>query len=789
LYIFEPSLYFMQALYKFFFVLLIVLGNYEFSNAQGATIKGFVFDKETEEPIIFTNIVLEGTTIGVATDVNGYFALTKIPAGTYTIVVSFLGYEKYTEEITLSADETVTKKLFVKKSSIQLKEISVSAERMEAKNDVKMSVTKLTPKEMSKVPTVGGDPDLAQVLTVQPGVIFTGDQGGQLYIRGGSPIQNKVLLDGMIIYNPFHSIGLFSVFDTDIMRNADIYTGGFNAQYGGRISSIMDITTRDGNKNHLAGKVSASTFGAKVLLEGPLMKPKTLGGGGISYVLSYKNSYLDRSSKAVYDYIDQDLPFRYSDLYGKVSMSAKGGSKLNMFGFNFTDDATFQSISDISWDASGGGTNFLLIPGQSNVLIEGVISYSQYEISLDDSKGGTERPDNNRSSAINGFNMGMDFTSFQGKNQSKYGFEILGFGTKFSFTNSVNQKIEQNENTTELAGYYLYKLNTGKLVLEPSLRFHYYSSLDAFSPEPRLGAKYNVSDRFRLKFASGMYAQNLISANSDRDVVNLFSGFLSGPENLQTTFVDEEGNVKDVKHKLQKAIHVILGFELDMGQHFTVNVEGYLKRFRQLTNINRNKIFDEDDSEFDDEPEVLKKDFIIETGNAYGVDFVLKYTYNQFSFWSVYSLSKVDRWDGIQTYAPVFDRRHNVNLLASYTFGKSLSWEAGLRWNYGSGFPFTQTRGFYEKVDFGSLGDDYTSVNGELGVLFGEINGGRLPEYHRLDASLKRKFVLGENSILEASASVTNTYDRNNIFYFDRVSYQRVNQLPIMPSFGLSLTF
>jgi hypothetical protein len=769
--------------------LMMLLGSYTLLIAQGATIKGFVYDEETEEPIIFTNIVLEGTTIGVATDVNGYFALTKVPAGTYTLSVSFLGYEKYTESITVNDNDIITKKVYVKKSAIKLDAVNVSAERMEAKNDVKMSVTKLTPKEMSKVPTAGGDPDLAQVLTVQPGVIFTGDQGGQLYIRGGSPIQNKVLLDGMIIYNPFHSIGLFSVFDTDIMRNADIYTGGFNAQYGGRISSIMDITTRDGNKSHLAGKVSASTFGAKVLLEGPLQKPKSLGGGGISYVLSYKNSYLDQSSKVVYDYIDQDLPFRYSDFYGKVSMNAKGGSKLNLFGFNFSDDATFQSVSDISWDAKGGGTNFLLIPGQSNVLIEGVISYSQYEIGLDDTKGGTDRPDNNRTSAINGFNMGMDFTTFQGNNQSKYGFEILGFETRFSFTNSVNQTIEQNENTTELAGYYLYKINTGKLVLEPSMRLHYYASLDAFSPEPRLGAKMNVSDRFRLKFASGLYAQNLISANSDRDVVNLFSGFLSGPENLQTTFEDEDGNVSDVKHKLQKAIHVIFGFEWDLGQHLGLNVEGYYKRFRQLTNINRNKIFDEDDPEFADKPEVLKKEFIIETGNAYGVDFVLKYNYNQFNFWSVYSISKVDRWDGIQTYAPVFDRRHNINLLASYTFGKNLNWEAGLRWNYGSGFPFTQTRGFYEKVNFQDLGQDYTNVNGDLGVLFGEINTGRLPQYHRLDASLKRKFVLGENSILEANASVTNVYDRNNIFYFDRVSFQRVNQLPLMPSFGLSLTF
>ena len=196
-------------------------------------------------------------------------------------------------------------------------------------------VSIITPKEIKQLPSVGGEPDLAQYLQVVPGVVFTGDQGGQLYIRGGSPVQNKVLLDGMIIYNPFHSIGLFSVFDADIIRNADVYTGGFGAQYGGRISSIMDITTRDGNKNRLAGKVSATTFGAKLLLEGPIVKQKEEGGGSSSFIFSLKNSYLNQTSKSLYSYIDTNgLPYKFTDLYGKISLNGNNGSKFNLFGFN-----------------------------------------------------------------------------------------------------------------------------------------------------------------------------------------------------------------------------------------------------------------------------------------------------------------------------------------------------------------------------------------------------------------------------------------------------------------------
>ena len=159
-----------------------------------------------------------------------------------------------------------------------------------------MGFQKIDPIIINKLPSVG-EPDIAQYLQVLPGVVFTGDQGGQLYIRGGLPVQNKVLLDGLIVYNPFHSIGLFSVFDNDIMKNADVYSAGFGAEYGGRTSSIMDITTRDGNKKRHSGKISASTFGAKTTLEGPLLKLNDEGNTSISYLFSAKHSYLPQTSK------------------------------------------------------------------------------------------------------------------------------------------------------------------------------------------------------------------------------------------------------------------------------------------------------------------------------------------------------------------------------------------------------------------------------------------------------------------------------------------------------------
>lgn len=775
--------------FKYCFTLVLLLFT-SMTFAQGTgTIKGFVYDEETGEPLIFTNVYLKDTQYGATSDVNGYFSLNKIPAGEYTLISSSLGYTEISYKISLKAGQIISQKVILKKSSVDLSTFEVSAEKQEAKTNVQMSVAKVTPKDIESIPTVGGEADLAQYIQVLPGVVFTGDQGGQLYIRGGSPIQNKVLLDGMVIYNPFHSIGLFSVFETDIIRNADIYTGGFSAEHGGRISSIMDITTRDGNKNKLSGKVSASTFGTKALLEGPLKKPKTVGGSSITYLVTAKHSYLDKTDDIFYNNIENEegLPYSFTDLYGKIAFSGENGTNAKFFGFNFNDKVDY-TASKLDWKASGGGTKLVLVPNNSPLLVEAKFSYTKYEIDQQEGTGDTRR---DRSSSINGFTGGLDFTYFILKNEIKYGVELNGFTTDFNFRSETNRLIQQKENTTEFSGYFKYKFNfNDRLIIDPSIRGIYYASLSEFSFEPRIGAKYNVSNRIRLKGAGGLYSQNLISATTDRDVVNLFNGFLSGPKDLPENFKQRDGSVKTVDSKLQKAWHAILGAEVDITRKFSVNVEGYLKYFPQLTTLNRFKLFEDNASNQNKDPRLVE-DYLVEDGQAYGIDFVFNYKHKGINLFAVYSLAYVDRYDGVNTYNPVFDRRHNVNFVGSYTFGKDLNWEFNARWNFGSGFPFTQTQGNFERIDFGStgIGTDILSNNGTWGTVYDDINDGRLPSYHRLDLNLKRKFALSLESVLEVNVGVTNVYNRKNMFYFDRREQKRVNQLPVMPSIGMNLSF
>ena len=772
--------------------LLLVLGivfTATLSFAQNNDIKGFVYEESTGEPVMFCNVFLKGTTMGCSTNENGYFNITRIPDGKYTMYITCVGFDTLTYPVSLANGQTINKKFTLKESSISLEAVSITADKVEAKTETKTSVITVTPKTINKIPSVGGQADLAQYLQVVPGVIFTGDQGGQLYIRGGSPIQNKVLLDGMVVYNPFHSIGLFSIFDTDIIRNAEVYTGGFGAEYGGRVSSIMDINTRDGNKKRWSGKLGASCFGAKLTLEGPIVKAKSNDKASVTMVLSAKNSYLEQSSKALYKYASEDgLPFNYNDIYTKFSINAPNGSKVNIFGFSFNDKVNnYKALSDFGWNSWGAGTNFIVIPGKAPVMIEGNIAYSSYLSTMHEENN----PD--RTSRVDGFNMGFDFNYFMGKNTLKYGVELSGFSTGFKTrSNYGNIPIELKNYSTELGTYVKYKATLGSLLREPSLRFQYYADLNVPSIEPRFAIKYNVNDWMRIKGAAGRYSQDLVAATSDRDVVNLFYGFLSGVENIPTTF-----NGKKVSSSLQTANHFVLGTEFDLTSKLNMNIEGYWKQFNQLTNINRNKIY-QDNEENSSINALIKKDFMIENGDAYGFDLSMKYEDKHWYLWAVYALGFVNRnyekYDAgevkLVTYQPHFDRRHNVNLIVTYTAGDLRQWEFSGRWNFGTGFPFTQVQGFYEFLTFqDGIYFDYTTANGELGLIFADLNQGRLPTYHRLDLDAKRKFFFSEHTTLEVDLSVTNVYNRANVFYVDLITSEVVNQLPILPSLGLTLSF
>jgi hypothetical protein len=741
-------------------------------HGQNGTIRGNVYAKNTGEPLIGCHVSVNGSAIGATTDVNGFYHISNCPPGSYTLNATFIGYDTSSVSITVKPSGIVYQSFVLSENSIALSEISITASKQQTKNTVNISQISVTPRQLKALPSIGGEADVVQYLQVLPGVISTGDQGGQIYIRGGSPIQNKILLDGLNIFNPFHSIGFYSVFETELIKNVEVYSGAFGAQYGGRISAIVDIKSRDGNKSRPTGYLSGGPFLVKGLVEGPIKKFKD-GGTSISYILTAKKSLIEQTSTSIYKYAaDNDsigLPFSFTDLFGKVSLNNSNGSKLSFFGFHFTDGYDNPQLADIQWKNTGAGANFTLIPTGSDILVDGLVGFSKYTLAL------VQKDEESRTSDVDELTANVNFTFFKNNNELKYGLELKSLRTDFEFVNPYGIRIAQEQNTNELGFYGKYKHVVGSVIIDPSVRIQYYSALGNVTIEPRLGLKWNLNDKLRLKAAAGRYTQNLLSTSNERDVVNLFNGFLTGPE---TQVLGQDGQV--TKNKLQISQHAVLGFEYDISGKIHFNLEGYYKDFPQLIVVNRNKT------------ERAQPDYAVETGKAYGMDMTIKYEIPKVYFWATYSHGYVMRFDGKQEYPTIFDRRHNANVLLTYFPDKNATWQISGRWNIGSGFPFTQTKGFYNNLNLlNGVGTDPKTQNpSDVGIIYSNIrNGGRLPYYHRLDVSVQKKIKFTKHTNMEITASVTNAYNRENIFYFDRLRYERVNQLPVLPTLSLKFNF
>ena len=742
-------------------------------------LKGYVYEQGTGLIIPVATVAIPGTHYGAVTNEYGFFSIWKIPPGTYDLVVRCLGYEEYTQKVVITMKQVQNLVIQLTKSNVELHEVTITAARKRWERMTPVAQQRITVESMSKTPTLGVQSDLAQVLQTLPGVIFTGDRGGQLYVRGGAPIHNKVLMDGMTIINPFHSIGFMSVFDTEILQSVDVYSAAYGAQYGGRVSSVMDIRTRPGNRSNLRGTVSQSNIGYGAMVEGPLKKMTDSTVGSISYILSTKGSILRSTAPILYPWLDSlGLPYRYNDFYGKVSFMERNGNQFDLFGLHYTDAVKYRNAISSSWTTTGGGFGLVLSPSQSNFLFINRLAMSRYSADFDDpstTPKGTMY--DNLDLSLKGVHM-LDRFEFT------WAAEFSSIHTRYNYTRWDEMHMTDDLYTSDAIILFQGKILWPKWILEPGIHLRVYSAIFTLMPEPRIKARYNISENLSLNMAAGLFSQNLTATTSEQDVVSVFQGFNTGIETVQDYF-----HGKRIYKPTQQAWHAVAGLSWFDKQNLRLSAEVYVKDFYRLINFNQHQIYTY--LGYDpDYPEYLTSPYIYETGWSYGLDLLLDYATSDYSLWMAYSFAYVTRQDEFMSYVPHFDRRHNLNVLASYRFGKGRGWTLKGRWQIGSGFPFTQNAGFYEefKSEDGTFWLDPRS-EGDLAILYGPVNGGRLPAYHRLDLSLNRIWKLPAGRQIEASASVLNVYNRKNVFYYDRVTQTRVNQLPVMPSLGIVFRF
>ena len=300
--------------------------------AQSATIRGFLTEEATGQSLELVNVILEtsdGSTSGAVTSADGLYQFRRLDPGTYMLRASFIGYKVHQDTLDLSRGEVLTYNISLEADTGELGELVVEASAEASAAAPIAGLQTIRPAEIERVPTPDVSGDLASYLTTLPGVISTGDQGGQLFIRGGEPSQNMVMIDGMLIYQPFHILGFYSAFPSDIVNKADVYAGGFGGKYGGRLSSVIDIRSREGNAFSYAGSGAISPFLGSVQLEGPLIP------GRMSFVASFRQSLLDQLAD---QYVDDTLPFEFNDLFGKLDFDVTRASKFSFTYLSTSDE-------------------------------------------------------------------------------------------------------------------------------------------------------------------------------------------------------------------------------------------------------------------------------------------------------------------------------------------------------------------------------------------------------------------------------------------------------------------
>ncbi len=770
---------------KYYLLLLLIGFSFRMALSQAqevetwGEVKGYIYEDETGYVVPLAGIGIAGTNKGAMTNEYGFFVIRRLPVGGHVLVVRCIGYEEYRQNISISVGQMENVVIRLRKKTVELKEAIVSGERRRWERMTPVGTQRMTAESMSRTPSLGVQSDLAQVLQTLPGVVFSGDRGGQLYVRGGAPIHNKVLLDGMTVINPFHSIGFMSVFDTEVLQSVDVYSAAYGAQYGGRVSSVMDIRTRPGNRSTMKGTASQSNVGYGLLLEGPLKKMTDSTMGSISYILSTKGSVLKTTAPILYPWLDSlGLPYRYNDFYGKVSFMEKNGNLFDVFGLHYSDDVNYKTAVKSNWSTTGGGFGFVISPTQSNALFINRLAMSRYAADFEDP---STTP---KSTMYDNLDMSIKGVHMHDRFEVTWAAEFSAIHTRYSYIRYDGMHLSNDLYTSDAIILFQSKILWPKWILEPGIHLRVYSAIFNLLPEPRIKARYNINDNLSLNLAAGLFSQNLTATTSEQDVVSVFQGYNTGVETVQDYFRGSR-----IYKPTQQAWHAVAGLSWFDKHNLKLSVETYVKDFYRLINYNYHQIYSY--LGYDpDYPEYLSSPYIYESGWSYGVDFLLDYSETNYSVWLAYSFAYVTREDEFVKYVPHFDRRHNLNLLGNYRFGKDRNWLVKGRFQYGSGFPFTQNAGFYEefKNQDGTFWLDPFG-NGKLAILYGPINEGRLPAYNRLDISLSRTWKFSRDRQLELAASILNVYNRNNVFYFDRVTQTRVNQLPFMPSVGVVLKF
>jgi hypothetical protein len=742
------------------FLVIFTLGIFKTHAQQKYTISGYVKNAKDGEAMIGVVISVKETGYGVATNPYGFYSLT-MPKGTYTVNYGFLGYETQQKTISLEGNQMINIQMTEKSDLLQEVEI-LAAKKNENITNMEMSMNKMDIREIKSMPALLGEVDVIRSIQTLPGVSTVGEGASGFNVRGGGVDQNLILLDEAPVYNSSHLMGFFSVFNPDAVKDVKLLKGGIPAQYGGRLSSLLDVRMKDGNTKTLAGNGGIGLISSRFTIEAPIVKDKS------SFIVAGRRSYGDLFLKLSPDEDLRNNGAYFYDLSAKVNYTIDDKNRVYLSGYFGRDVFNFGDQFNMSWGNATGTVRWNHLFNQ-RLFSNLTLVYSDFDYSLGIPKGA--QAFSWKSNILN-YSPKMDFTYYANSNNT------LTFGASTIFYDFHPGKVtpespESIFRTLEMARqrgneYAMYIDNEQKITplfsIQYGIRFsafdylgehyvydyndngterklptngRYYGKAEsiAFYPnlEPRFGANYTLNEFSSLKFSYNHMVQyiHLISGTTAASPTDVWS---PSTNNIKPELAD------------QVALGYFRNFQKDK---YEASVEAFYKTMdNQIDYVNGAQLLLNEN---------LEAELLYGKGRAYGLEFYAKKNEGRFHGFISYTLSRSERkisgLNNDKYYPAKYDKTHSLSVVGMYDLNKRLSFSGNF--SYGTGVATTFPNARYE---YGGLIVPHNSNNTR--------NNYRVPAYHRLDvaATLKNKGKAGRKFESEWVFSVYNVYARRNAF-------------------------
>lgn len=733
--------------------------------AQAADISGFVRDGADGESLPFASVYLKDQNWGGITNESGYYAIVGIPPGRYTLVASMVGYGVFQQEVEI-ADRDIVRDIRLREEAIQLEDTLIEADREDVESfDISPGRTTLQVREL-KIAPAAIEADPIRTIQTLPGVATLSDFSVGLYVRGGTPDQNLILLDGTDVYNASHLFGLFSTFPADAAKSTELLRGGYPAKYGGRLSSVLNVITNEGNKEQVEVDGGLSLLASRMTVQSPVFKG--------SWLVSARRTHLEPLLAIAKDALDaKALGYNFYDLQGKTHQVLSHSDQLTIAAYTGQDNLLYRFDElgfDLEWGNRTVSSKWTHV-FDSNLFGNFLFTGSRFKALTNFDSEDVELIEQNR---LTDLSLKGDLNYFAGKNHAvELGFNIKRQSVGYEFGEKDRIWFDIDVEAFHNSVYVQDNWSVGPLLtLHPGLRFNQFSNGGYTGLSPRLAVRYQTGDETQLKAAIGRYHQYIFRLAREFQGISLLSNVWA--------LADSTADPSSSTHYIAGFETKLLGLDLD--------AETYYKDYKGLYELN----YDEQDS--DKIGDILRRG----DGRAYGFDLLLRKRAGKQTGWLSISIGaserkiddlNLDEAGEERFYKSKFDRGISINLVHSWRFRKK--WTLNSRSAFASGQPYTQILGRGEI----SLPSGNTWTFNEQGGL----NAVRLPSYQRFDVSIQRVFAF-RSFDMRAYLQIINVLNRKNIFnYFwdlegdpeDRKPNKRrdIPMLPILPSFGIDFNF